>query len=96
MLCLLPQTFDLKLGAPITLVRNLDPTKFYIYSGTRLIMKKMMQYVRGITMPSGRRKEDNVITLRIRLLSITLPEYSKMVLFLFVLSFVMSKDIYYY
>uniref|UniRef100_A0A0L8IDB9 DNA helicase Pif1-like 2B domain-containing protein n=1 Tax=Octopus bimaculoides TaxID=37653 RepID=A0A0L8IDB9_OCTBM len=65
-----PNNLTVKLGAPLMLLRNLDPPRLYFEhcNATRLMVKKMMPHVIEATILSGCGKGEDVFIPRIALI----------------------------
>ena len=82
-----PHVLNLKKGAPVILMRNLDPPK--LCNGTRLVIKQMLPAVLEATIMTGESSGENVFITRIPLITSDMPFQFKRLQFPVRLSFAM-------
>ena len=83
-----PHVLSLKMGAPVILLRNLDPPR--LCNGTRLVVKQLLPHVIEATIMTGQYAGDHVFVPRIPLISSELGFDFKRIQFPLKLCFAMS------
>ncbi|XP_055836640.1 ATP-dependent DNA helicase PIF1-like [Episyrphus balteatus] len=83
-----PHHLKLKVGSPVILLRNLNPTR--LCNGTRLVIKKLMKNVIEASILNGKFRGENVLLPRIPMIPTDVPIDFKRIQFPIRLAFAMT------
>ena len=83
-----PYNLQLKVGSPVILLRNLNPSR--LCNGTRLMIKKLMKNFIEAIILNGKFKGENIFLPRIPIAYTDVPIHFKRLQFLIILTFAMT------